>query len=59
MNTNDAADLRLKWRLQNPAPLCLHVRLEVEVNEAGYMTGNYVCMVCGHATRQHDEVPPA
>jgi hypothetical protein len=60
MNTNDAADLRLKWRLRNPVPLCMHVRLELELNEAGYMTGNYICLVCGHvaAKRQHHEGQP-
>ena len=60
MNTNDAADLRLKWTIRKPVPLCLHVRLEVELNEAGYMTGNYICLVCGHvaAKQQHEEGPP-
>ena len=60
MNTNDAADLRLKWKMRNPVPLCLHVMLELELNEAGYMTGNYVCIVCGAiaAKRQQDEGQP-
>ena len=52
MNSNDAADLRLKWKLRNPAPICMHVRLELELNDAGYLTGNYICIVCGDLTAQ-------
>jgi hypothetical protein len=49
MTTNRAADLRVRWRGRTPVPICLHVMLEVELNDAGHLTGHYNCVVCGEA----------
>jgi hypothetical protein len=57
MNTNEGADLRVKWTVRNPVPFCMHITLELELTDAGYVTGNYICIVCGYvAARQHDPV---
>jgi hypothetical protein len=49
MTTNQAVELRSRWRLRTPVPTCMHVMLEVELNDAGHLTGHYNCIVCGDA----------
>jgi hypothetical protein len=47
MTTTQAAELRVKWKLQPNPPKCEHLNLELEWSEGGYRTGNYNCIVCG------------
>jgi hypothetical protein len=49
MTRNEAAMLRAGWQLLTPTPTCMHVMLEIELNESGFLTGHYICVVCGEA----------
>ncbi len=52
MTVTQAAELRVKWKQRvNPTP-CDHLSLELERSDNGYLTGNYICIVCGTAVAQ-------
>jgi hypothetical protein len=53
MTTAEAVALRMKWIQQVDPPACEHMNQELESNEMGYLTGNYLCTTCGElvATR--------
>jgi len=48
MTQPQAVDLQATWK-QSGAPLCEHLKVELERNEVGGMTGNYQCTTCGHS----------
>ena len=49
MTAIQAAELRKKWNQRmDPAP-CEHLNLELEWSDNQYLTGNYICIVCGTA----------
>ena len=47
MTMNQAAALRIKRTQRADLSPCRHVDLELEWNEWGDSTGNYVCILCG------------
>ena len=47
MTLSQAAALQVKWKQRTYRTRCEHVILELECNEQGYWTGNYVCNLCG------------
>lgn len=47
MTPNQMATRRADWKQRVHRRRCMHVVLEMEENEQGYMTGNYVCNFCG------------
>ena len=50
MTKTQAAELRAKWNYQVKYPsLCEHLKVDVERNEDGYVTGSYRCTACGDA----------
>ncbi len=52
MTATQAAELRMKWNERvNPQP-CEHLTLELERSDNRYLTGNYICIVCGIAVAQ-------
>ena len=52
MTVAQAAELWMKWQERvNPQP-CEHLTLELERSDNGYLTGNYICIVCGTAVAQ-------
>ena len=48
MRTKEAAIIRAKWRGQSTLETCRHLNLELEFNDQGDSTDNYVCSVCGN-----------
>jgi hypothetical protein len=52
MTRRQAAELRMKWNQQGNSPPCAHSRLELERSDNGYLTGHYICIVCGEAVTQ-------
>jgi hypothetical protein len=52
MTSKQVAFTRARWRGQS-VETCRHLWLELEFNDQGNSTGNYVCIVCGEpaATR--------
>ena len=48
MTKAQAACLQGTW-YQLGSPLCEHLKVELERNEDGYVTGNYRCIACGYA----------
>lgn len=46
MTKAQAVDLQAKWKQQG-SPLCEHLKVELERNEVGCLTGNYQCTTCG------------
>jgi len=52
MTMNHAAALRVRWTQRAYRIPCEHLVLELEWNEQGYLTGNYVCNLCGESVAQ-------
>lgn len=48
MTKAQAADLQATWN-ELGSPLCEHLKIDLERNEDGYVTGNYRCTACGYA----------
>jgi hypothetical protein len=48
MTKVQAAYLQAAWN-QLGAPLCEHLKVDLERSEDGYATGNYRCLACGYA----------
>ncbi len=54
MQMNQAAALRVKWKKRVEPRPCAHLTLELEQNDSGYLTGNYLCIACGESVaRKH------
>ena len=52
MSRNQAAAIRLMWEERaDPIP-CEHMTLELEWDDLGHSTGNYVCIRCGVSVSQ-------
>ena len=50
MTKTQAAELQAKWNRQvKYPPVCEHLKVDVERNEDGYVTGSYRCTACGDA----------
>jgi hypothetical protein len=47
MKIKQADFIRARWRGQSALETCRHMTLEVELNDQGDSTGNYVCILCG------------
>ena len=47
MTMSQAATRQVKWKQRLYRTPCEHLVLESEWNEQGYLTGNYVCNLCG------------
>ena len=47
-----SAALRVKWKLRRDRTPCGHLSLELEWDEAGHSTGNYICSICGESVAQ-------
>ena len=54
MTMNQAATRQVKWKQRLYRIACEHMILEVESDEKGYLTGNYVCNLCGESVAQGD-----
>ena len=52
MTTIQAAELRVKWKQRLDPSECKHLNLELECNNLGHSTDNYVCTVCGEPAAQ-------
>ena len=48
MTKDQATDLQAKWNQQG-SPICEHLKVELERNEIGGLTGNYHCTTCGRS----------
>jgi hypothetical protein len=51
MTSKQVAFIRARWRGQL-VETCTHLSLELEFNDQGDPTGNYVCIVCGELVAQ-------
>jgi hypothetical protein len=54
MTTIQAAALRVKWKQRLDPSECEHLNLELEWNNLGHSTGNYVCILCGEPVAQRN-----
>jgi hypothetical protein len=52
MTINQGVDLQVKWKQRADRTACKHPRLELEWDEQGYLTGDYVCILCGESVAQ-------
>ena len=52
MTMNQAAALRVKWKQRTDRVPWEHLNLELEWDELGHKTGNYVCILCGESVAQ-------
>ena len=52
MTMSQAAARQAEWKHRVYRTRCTHLVLEVECNEQGYLTGNYVCNLCGESLAQ-------
>ena len=52
MTMSQAAARQAEWTQRASRTRCTHLVLEVECNEQGYLTGNYVCNLCGESVAQ-------
>jgi hypothetical protein len=52
MTMNQAAAIRENWKQRAYRMPCTHLVLELESNELGYLTGKYVCNLCGESVAQ-------
>ena len=52
MTINQGVDLQVKWRQRADRTVCKHPRMELEWDEQGYLTGDYVCILCGESVAQ-------
>lgn len=53
MTMNQAAALRVRWKERADLSTdCEHLNLELEWNDLGHSTGNYICILCGESVAQ-------
>ena len=52
MTMNQAAALRMNWKQHSDESPCKHLTLELEWDDLGRKTGNYVCILCGKSVAQ-------
>ena len=52
MTIKQANFIRSRWKGQSALETCRHMTLELEVNDQGDSTDNYVCVVCGELVAQ-------
>ena len=52
MTMSQAAARQTEWKQRAYRTQCTHLVLELECNEQGYLTGNYVCNLCGETLAQ-------
>ena len=52
MTFKQVAFIRARWKGQSVLKPCRHLTLELEFNDLGNSTGNYVCIVCGELVAQ-------
>jgi hypothetical protein len=52
MRTSQAAARQAEWKQRAYRRRCTHLVLEMECNEQGYVTDNYVCNFCGEYVAQ-------
>jgi hypothetical protein len=52
MTFKQGAFIRARWRGQSALETCRHMTLELEFNDQGDSTSNYVCIVCGEPAAQ-------
>ena len=52
MTPSQVAARRAEWNQRGSQGGCTHLVLELECNEQGYVTGNYVCNFCGKYVAQ-------
>jgi hypothetical protein len=55
MTTDQATTIRRKWNQGGILQSCDHLNLELELNDLGDITGNYVCILCGQSVA-HESV---
>lgn len=53
MTLRQAAARQVQWKQRLYRTPCEHLVLEVEGNEQGYLTGDYVCNLCGVAVARY------
>ena len=56
MTIKQADFIRARWRGQSDLETCRHLTLELEFNDQGDSTDNYVCTVCGEPAAQRSLV---
>ena len=56
MTPNQVSKRRAEWKQRAYRRGCMHVVLEMECSEQGYVTGNYVCNFCGELIEQQSSV---
>ena len=54
MTRFEASELRDQWIREGNLP-CAHLRLGLEHTEKGYLTGAFICVICG---REINETSP-
>jgi hypothetical protein len=54
MTTSQAPMRQAKWKQRAYRRRCTHLILELEWDEQGYWTGNYVCNFCGKSCSPRD-----
>ena len=52
MTTSQAAARQAEWKQRGYRRRCTHLGLELECNEQGYVTGNFVYIFCGKSVAQ-------
>jgi hypothetical protein len=52
MTMDQAVALRVKWKQRADRSKCQHLNLELEWDELGHTTGNYVRILCGKSVAQ-------
>jgi hypothetical protein len=52
MTTNQAAAIRMNWKEHSDQSPCKHLNLELEWDDLGHATGNYICILCGESAAQ-------
>lgn len=52
MTATQAAALRMKWNERMDPQPGEHLNLGLERSDHRYLTGNYICIVCGTAVAQ-------
>ena len=56
MTMNQAVVLRIRWTQQVDRSQCEHRNLELEWNELGHSTGNYICTLCGEPVAERKKL---
>jgi hypothetical protein len=47
MTKTQAAEVHANWHQQEEPPICEHLKVELECNPDGHLTGSYYCLACG------------